>query len=94
MGVVDDPSTRVGRFTIRIDQIDRTFFAAGVDPADPESRERFGEDHRKMREWLERKERRGKWLAGSATAIALAVMTALIVSKGPALLLLLAQMGK
>ena len=92
--MVDDSSTRVGGFARRLEQMERAFFAAGVDPSDPESREKFGEDHRRMRAYFERRESRIKWLAGSATAIGLAVLTALIVSKGPSLILFLAQMGR
>lgn len=92
--MVDEPSTRVGRFATRLDHIERAFFAAGIDPSDAESRERFGEDHRRLRDLIARRERRGKWLATSASAVGIAIITALCVPLGTFLLRVLAAMSK
>ncbi len=92
--MADDTPTRAGNYVRRLDQVERTFGAAGIYPDDAESRKKFGDQYRRMEYYLDRKERRGRWLAGLGTAIAIAVFTALIVSRGPLLIHLLDQMSK
>jgi len=81
--MADEPSTRVGNIIRRIEQIEQTFASARINVADPEARERFGDDHLKMRALFERRERRWKWLATAAATIIAGVTTALVVSLGP-----------
>jgi hypothetical protein len=63
-----------------------TFAAAGIDPLVPELRERFGDDHRWLRQWRERTERRVKWTSAAVTTIVVALLTALLTTSGPFLI--------
>lgn len=94
--MAEEPATRISRFAIRLEQIERTLIAADIDPAEPDSRKQFGEDFRKLRDLLERHERRSKWLAGSAATVAAGIVTALATAYGPAIARAIAQglMGK
>lgn len=86
----DDPrQTRAQAIEAAIRHLRDTFIAAGVDPSDTDSRERFGAEHRWMRDFRERVDRRhdavAKVLGAVVTAIAIGVMT----TGGPWLLRLL-----
>lgn len=89
--MVDEPATRVKAISARIENLERTFEAAVIDVTDPESRARFGEDHRKLREILDRRERRNKWMTTAAATVFAGIVTAMVVSGGPTIWKIITQ---
>jgi hypothetical protein len=83
-----EPRSRT--LTAMANDMRETFLAAGIEPSFQASRDRFGEEHRALRELLERSERRHKWRATIVTAVAISVASLLVSSFGPLFLKLIA----
>jgi hypothetical protein len=92
--MADEPSTRVSRFQVRVDQLERTLTAGGIYPDNADSREKFGTNYRKLLDLLDRQERRRKWMAGIGTTVFAGAVTALAIAFGPALWSIIKSIGK
>jgi hypothetical protein len=94
--MANEPATRISRFASRLEEIERALIVVGIDPSDPEAAREFAKNYRRLCDLLDRRESRSKWLIGIATTIFGAIVTALLISQGPALIGALARglMGK
>jgi hypothetical protein len=80
---------RVAYLSRSASELRDTFLAAGIDPAISESREKFGIEHRWLRELWHRSEGRHTLMVRSLATIAVSLGTAAALTLGPILLHLL-----
>jgi hypothetical protein len=76
---------RTRRIIDRVDAVHDTFVVAGIDPANPASREEFAEAHRWARRMLQREISTRQWRITTMTTIAAGVITGLLLTFGPVL---------